>query len=95
MDNFKIINAQQVIDASEELLQFFTKLNGIADNLESDKNRIIDSWASETEDKNSYVAGLQKNITNLRALARGIRECANTSMVYAQRALEASRNQIN
>ena len=64
MDNFKIINAQQVIDASEELLQFFTKLNGIADNLESDKNRIVDSWASETEDKNSYVAGLQKNITN-------------------------------
>ena len=55
MDNFKIINAQQVIDASEELLQFFTKLNGIADKLESDKNRIIDSWASETEDKNSYV----------------------------------------
>lgn len=95
MDNFSIRNPQEVLQACNELRGLLSQISSVKDNLSDQKAKIFQNWNSETVDKNSYVAGLDKNINSLTALINAVTKCVNDSQYYAQRAIEISSNQVS
>lgn len=93
--NLDIRNPEQVISDSNELMQLASRIEGEISNLQAQKTKIEANWTSNTTDRDSTVAGLTKNISNLTALVAGIRKVANDASYYAERSIEISRNQIN
>lgn len=95
MDNFSIRNPQEVLQVCSELRRLLSQISSVKDNLSDQKTMIVQNWNSETVDKNSYVAGLDKNINSLTALINAVTKCVNDSEFYAQRAIEISSNQVS
>lgn len=89
------INISQLKNYASDLLTYYNKIIQIVNDFQSIKSSITNNWVSNTADKNSYINGLNINITNLQALASGINDISQYILNYGENIEIISSRTIN
>ena len=87
----EIDNTKAVIEDCSSILTMQNELDIQINSLEGSMRKINEIWASNGNDKQSYVAELEKQIQNLRLMKSAIFQFANSIKSYAE-AQEATSN---
>ena len=96
IDNAEVdINISQLKNYASDLLTYYNKIIQIVNDFQSIKSSITNNWVSNTADKNSYINGLNINITNLQALASGINDISQYILNYGENIEIISSRTIN
>lgn len=92
MNNFEIQDAQRLLSQVGDLVQINQNITYLRGDLDTCINQINNAWQSDTADKESYMAGIQKNNEKIRQLNEAIFSLADKLQSFAEQSIRTANN---
>ncbi len=92
MDNFEIQDAQRLLSQAGDLAQINQNIMRVKEQLDECIAQVNNAWQSDTQDRESYLSGIQKNIGKIDTLCAAIRSLSNKLNDFAEQSIRVSNN---
>ena len=90
--NFEIQDAQRLLAESGELAQVNQNILRVQEQLNDCSSQIRGAWQSDTEDKESYLGNLDKNLQKIITLCGAVRSLSAKLNSFAEQSIRQANN---
>lgn len=90
--NFEITDAQNLLVQSGNLAQVNQNILRVQEQLADCSREISNAWQSDTEDRESYLGNLNKNLEKIRTLGAAILSLSNKLTDFAEKSISQANN---
>ncbi len=90
--NFNIQDAQNLLSQAGNLAQINQNIFRAQEQLSDCCAQISQAWQSDTEDRNSYLGNLEKNLQKISTLCTAIKSLSNKLVDFAEESIAEKNN---
>lgn len=92
MGNYEIRDPQALLEQAGNVAQIAQNILRVQEDLNSYCSQISNAWQSDTQDKESYLSGIQTNLAKTETLVSALMSLSRNLTTYATKEIQTKNN---